>query len=98
MKYLALLLLTGCATQSFDDLLLERAVCANSSENCDDLDKEVAKREKMREWRKNAETNCPKGLIPFCDSTMDGCGKKVSRKPVEYVCITPKTLDEMRIW
>ena len=63
MKYLALLLLTGCATQSFDDLLLERAVCANSSENCDDLEKEVAKRAQIREWRRNAEMNCPKG--PF---------------------------------
>jgi len=88
MKYLALLLLTGCATTTLDDLYQQRAVCVSHGEECDDLDKKITQKEKIREWKKNTETPCPEGLIAYCDYTMYGCGKNIAQKPVEYYCVS----------
>ena len=96
MKYLALLLLTGCTTQTLDDLYLERAVCVNAKLDCSELNEVIAQKELIRQWRKNAKMECQPGYIPYCDHTMYGCGKRMAKKPVEYECISR---DNMRnIW
>jgi len=98
MKYLALLLLTGCTTQSLDDLYLERAACANAKLDCSDVDEAIELKEKFREWRKNAEMNCPKGYSGYCDYGMYGCGRRMSKKPIEYVCITQEQVRALMGW
>jgi hypothetical protein len=93
MRYLLLLLMTGCATQSLDDLYLERATCVSQKVECGDIEERIAKKEMIRQWHENTEMHCPDGYIAYCDSRWNqGCGRKASRTPVKYSCKTRESL------
>ena len=93
MKYLVLLLLTGCATQSLDDLYLERASCVSQGSECGDLDDRITAKEDIRQWRLNAKPpKCPSGYFAYCDRFVRGCGRDISKFPVEYMCVSSDQL------
>ena len=73
LKILPLILLTGCATTSLDDLMLEAVSCSNAKVqidetiNCDELWDTINRREEARERRllRNAVISCPDDYIVF---------------------------------
>lgn len=93
MKILILLLLTGCATVSLDDLYAQRAACLSQRLDCSDLDEAIQHKEDMRQWRKNTEMPCPDNYVAVCDSIKHrGCGRRVSKTQVEYVCVHERAI------
>ena len=90
MKYIVLLFLGGCATTSLDDLYLQRTACVSSGGECSALDRLIDRKLDIMTLRENAmPPECPDGYVAFCDSRWDrGCGRKYSKKPVDWVCIS----------
>jgi hypothetical protein len=91
MKLLFLLVLSGCTTQSLDSLYLERALRPSAK-----LDALISRREDARARRNNAKMPCPQGYTAYCDSMRDrGCGQRMPREPVEYICISREQLNRL---
>jgi hypothetical protein len=89
VKILALLLLGGCATQSLDDLYLQRAACVTSGGECSDLDALITRKEDIQTMRENAKPpECPSGSVAYCDSFTRGCGQKRTRQPIKWTCVS----------
>ena len=96
MKTLSLLvLLGGCATVTLEELYEQRDVCFTQALECPELDEQIEQKEKMEQWKENAKMRCPEGFIGVCDSRWSNCGRKWSRKPIEYTCVTREELDRM---
>ena len=88
--------MVGCSTQSTDDLYLERALCVSSGDECAELDLMVARREETIRRLDNAKSHCPRGYMAYCDESVRGCGQRLPRKPIQYVCVSPEQLRRTR--
>ena len=106
MKLLPLLLLLGgCATPT-DELYSQLAVCVSNTDplsaltECAEFQDKVNRREDHVQYRSNARMICPEGFVAYCDSRWDyGCGRRLTKKPVEYACIPRLHMNEiMRGW
>ena len=83
----SLLLLSGCAWTSLEDLYIQLEDCVIAKLDCNELESQVEKRERFVQMKKNAEMNCQPNSIGYCDDRMYGCGRRRLPRPKEYVCI-----------
>jgi hypothetical protein len=99
MKLLTLLFLTGCTTQTVDDLYAERTLCVSSGGECGEIELKLQRREEIIRRADNAKApNCPDGFVAYCDERDRGCGDRFPQRPVRYKCISRDQFREMEIW
>ena len=93
MKILPLLLLLGGCATPLDELYLQRTACLGLGAECEDLHKEIDKRERNQERRiYDNLKRCPGRYIEYCDQTMFGCGRRHKTPRDQFTCVTPEQL------